>query len=183
LFWEKNPALFEKRLRLEAKINVCEEEITILKQMAIEFTEKEQKENDTALLKDGLQGVGKLKDGILSILDGQTIDVIDDTLIISSKNSPYRGMDVISYFELVRKWKTAKMILTDKKNTLQRKLSAKQCLDEFPGEWNKVKNELYKQNPEWEKLFGLYFKNKSIPKWPDGVDNFYDKVKEEIKQD
>jgi len=94
--------LHDKFLIALAELDVCYEEVDILKKKLAEFEQEEEAEEETKCLEYGPKGSVKLMDGRPAFADGQKCSVDADGLpIISDDRSPYSGMHVSCYKVLV----------------------------------------------------------------------------------
>lgn len=99
----------DRLLMAEAALDICQEEIEFLEKKLLTFTDRDKKESEYALLKRGPEGAGKLRNGVLIRVDGQTVKPDSKGVLrICDERSPYHGMMTADYFELiVRPWKGA----------------------------------------------------------------------------
>ncbi len=105
------PDMLDKKLRLEAEMDVNLAELKILTQSLAEFTDKEQIESQERVLKFGLSQFGRLRDGVLVELDGQRISALSDgELFIDDPRSPYNDLKVLEYRRLSNEWKAARQV-------------------------------------------------------------------------
>jgi hypothetical protein len=95
--------LRERKLKLEAALIVCEEEISELKKRILSFVEKVEAEEDRNILKYGPRGSGRLRNGKLCEVDGQRVVEINGRLIIDI--GPFDGLEVSCYMDVVDAWK------------------------------------------------------------------------------
>jgi len=95
--------LLEERLRCEAKLDVTLREAEAIRDRIAQYQALENTEHIKGVLAYGPLGNGRLRDGILVEIDGQTCDYKNDTLIIFDSASPYNGMAVSDYREFVCK--------------------------------------------------------------------------------
>lgn len=110
------PHLLEERLRCEARIDVLLREAESVRDRIAQYHALENTEHAKGVLAYGPLGNGRLRDGILVEIDGQTCDYKNDTLIILDSASPYNGMAVSDYREFVsnpwleerRRWQAEK---------------------------------------------------------------------------
>ena len=100
----------ERMLKAEAALDICLEEIECLEKKLATFTDSDQKESNSEVLKRGPDGAGRLRDGILILLDGQTVKPdAKNVLRICDTRSPYDGMQTVDYFEyIVPAWHKAR---------------------------------------------------------------------------
>ncbi len=108
------PDLLVEKLRLEAKLDVCQGEVEILKRKLAELDSVVKKKEDSDVLAYGLicrgtfHGLNAPNDALIRVLkeiDGQLISQLDDgTLYINDPRSPYDGMLVSDYRRLAREW-------------------------------------------------------------------------------
>lgn len=90
--------LLEEKLRLEAQIDVISERAAQFKQELVEVEAREQEAEQAKILQYGPKGSGKMRDGVLSIIDGQPIRVNrKGVLVINCPQSPYHKMLVEDY--------------------------------------------------------------------------------------
>jgi len=104
------PTLMQEHLLAgEARYDLISEEITFLENKLATFTDSDQKKNDGAVLKYGPVGMGKLRGGLLAVVDGQIVKPDKDGLLrICDPRSPYNSMLTAIYFEqIVKPWKRA----------------------------------------------------------------------------
>ena len=104
---EKMPAdLFEEHLKAQARYDAIAEEIVHLKKILSGFVEVEQKQDDSAVLKYGPVGMSKVRNNKICEIDGQHVRRKGDgnnLFVIADSRSPYDGMYVADYFELIVK--------------------------------------------------------------------------------
>jgi len=93
------PALIEKRLRCEAKLDIVMEEIDALRKELTKWQAKEKKIFDDNILKYGPQGAAT-GDPPREI-DFQPVIQKDGDLVINCKESPYDQMKLPDYYEKV----------------------------------------------------------------------------------
>lgn len=101
---EKLPADLQKlKLEGEARLDVLKEELAHIRGILKEGAAKEaEAKDDQQLLYYGPKGAGRLRDSILTEIDGQAVIVDDEgTLLINCKKSPYHNMTVENYRKLV----------------------------------------------------------------------------------
>ena len=100
------------QLETEARLDVTREELDYIRGILAEIEAREEKERDAKyLLTRGPGGAGKLRDGVLSEIDGQPVKVNwKGVLVIDCKKSPYHKMTVLDYKEHVvkpfQKWRS-----------------------------------------------------------------------------
>ncbi len=109
------PKMLEQYYTYKARMTVIEEELAELNKRLKSYTSEEQKEDDSMLLKYGLQEVSKCHGlnaedpsliDVLKIIDGQKVEMTEDNvLIINDSRSPYSGMLVSDYRKLCKQWK------------------------------------------------------------------------------
>lgn len=105
--------LFEKKLKLEARLDMYEEELELVQKALKDYVKEDKEIEDKNMLKYGLKQVSRfhgLKQpddsliNVISIIDGQKISEVNGLLVITSKNSPYRGLRIIDYRKLAKEW-------------------------------------------------------------------------------
>jgi len=142
--------LLDERLRCEARIDVLLREAEAVRDRIGQYQALEDTEHIKGVLAFGPRGNGRLREGILVEIDGQTCDYHNDVLIISDPNSPYHGMKVSDYREHIsnpwlaerRRWqaekekKRAEEILQKGFSHIEVRLSSrkidKSCLPAWP---------------------------------------------------
>lgn len=169
--------LWERFLKIEAEIDVTKEEIEWLEIAIKNYKQEEKKKDNESLLKYGLLGSGQLLGGILIEIDGQKVELINDELVISSKESPYYGMLVPDYYDLAKQWQEADIQLRYSKESLLNKLTAQRRMEDFQKEWERIENRLFEENPTWKDLLSKSFKNRLIPKFPPNIPKLFEEVK------
>ena len=168
------PELLEKRLKIEANIDVTKTELTLLEKKLEEFENKVVKANNENVLKYGVKGSGKLRNGVLCEVDGQKISLTrEKILVIDDKRSCYNGMLTADYFEkIVKPWGKAKSKLNNLLRKKEQHLAAikdEQILKKI----SEYKKELFEKNLDWKKLFVKMMPGKPlIPSWPVDVKKF-----------
>jgi hypothetical protein len=94
--------LRRRRLKQEALLDVMQEEAAWLDKALLKFTTNEEADRSGEVLKYGCRQSGQLRNGVLALLDGQRCSVNSDgLLIIDDPSSPYTGMAVHSYREVI----------------------------------------------------------------------------------
>jgi hypothetical protein len=102
---EMPPEMLSRRYLLEATRDLILEEIDTIQKLIAAHDDQKQTEAKKAILVWGPQGTGKLRNGLLSEIDGQKCiwDPKQKCMTISEPDSPYFGMKVEVYRELVCK--------------------------------------------------------------------------------
>ena len=118
--------MLEKKLILEAQIDVAAEELNAINLKLKEYADKVEEADSRDVLKFGLQMSGTLRDSVLSSIDYQKVSKINGVLVIDDERSPYHGLSVISYRELAVEWQES-MRVRDAKilKDMQEKAKAK----------------------------------------------------------
>lgn len=158
--------MLKEKLKLEATLDVYQEELAELKKRLKKFTEAEDGEHKEMVLANGPNGAGSLHDGILVEIDGQKVTLNEDNVLtIDEPSSPYNKMFVANYRQsIVLPWKTATEKLRNEKASLSRKLISMGIYeDKFKTEWANKREEIIESNG-WEDLFALEFNGRKIPK-------------------
>jgi hypothetical protein len=103
---EMLPDLKTEQLQLEGRYDLLMSEIAALEKKLSEFQEKETIVKSKDVLRNGPQGSGQLRGGILVEVDGQRVSKNEDGLLyIDEPSSQYHGMLTSDYFEMiVRPW-------------------------------------------------------------------------------
>lgn len=96
--------MLEKKLILEAQIDVAAEELEAVNKKLKEYTDKVEEADSRDVLKYGLQQVSFLRDGTISEIDFQNVSKVNGVLCIDDKRSPYHLLSVVSYRELAVQW-------------------------------------------------------------------------------
>lgn len=101
--------MMEELHRRQARWDVAAEEYNLLKRQLADFTEREKRGADEAVLRRGPRGIGKIKNGVLCEVDGQNVSQdAKGVLFIDDPRSPYDGMTAVDYTEtVVKPWKRA----------------------------------------------------------------------------
>lgn len=116
--------LLEKRLKLEAELDVVDEEIETLDLMVGKIHERKRQQEIKDVLKYGLKGNIKLwgfkapKPEMIEVIkeiDGQEVRMHNGILIILDDRSPYHGMSVIEYRKLCKEWKVTQDEINQKR--------------------------------------------------------------------
>jgi hypothetical protein len=90
---------------LQARLSAYEAESEALNKRLSEWVDEEQKTSDDQVLAFGLRCFGKLRNGELESIDGQTVSENDNgIMIITDNRSPYNGLAVEDYREFSKKW-------------------------------------------------------------------------------
>jgi hypothetical protein len=104
---EMLPELFEKQSKLFALQDILEEEAAKILHRLATMIDEETHQEDDMVLQYGLQLIGKLRDGVLAEMDGQTCTQNEEGLvIISDQRSPFNGMAISDYRILAKKWQS-----------------------------------------------------------------------------
>jgi hypothetical protein len=94
--------LKKERLILEARLDIALEELDAVKEKLKTFQKKEQKSDDSMMLRYGPKGQIQLQGGIPHRVDGQKANVDKNGIpVIEDDRSPYDGMTVMAYQKLV----------------------------------------------------------------------------------
>jgi len=161
-----NRQLVEERLRIEGTVDVLEEEVEELNKLIGDIGEQAEERKNKYVLKHGPVGVGVLRGNVLSVLDGQNIEAGKNGLKIKDDRSVYNGVLVTSYYErIVKPWKIARSCLKAEQVKLEKKLAGQGRREEFADQWEKRRSEIFKDNPDWIKLFAI--KVDGCPAMPD----------------
>lgn len=139
----------EKRLTLEARIDVCKWENEHLKKAIEEAEQQEDKHEELPCMPRGPLGLNQVRGSTgTGFIDGQYCTPVDGMIVISDQRSPYRGMAVMDYTaHISQPWKFA-----CRKHNKQRR---KQLLE------SGVKEEQLKRR------YSL-----PLPEWPANVKNY-----------
>jgi hypothetical protein len=107
--------MFLRKIRHEAELDVTIAEIKVLKQRLSEFSDAEELQSQEQVLKNGLMQHGKMQNGTLSTIDGQTVSQLHDgTLYINDKRSPYNLLKVVDFRRLAAEWMSARQEAADR---------------------------------------------------------------------
>ena len=181
---EMPPELFREKLLAEAKIDVMTEELEEIVKMIKNYVEPVKELENEKVLKYGPCGTGRLRFGIVNIIDGQKCGQTSKRLlIIKDPLSPYNGMAVADYsMKVVKPWTIARLFLERQHDQFYFEAGIKDSKStEFKKAWAERLEQLYRDHPDkiWPELFTLKLPNKKVtPSWPEGVKNHL-KVKEE----
>lgn len=163
---EEMPAnLLEKRLKMEARLDIYTEEFTKIQERLDALADVEQKKDDRDVLKYGLICSGILKNSVLSEIDGQNCDFINKVLCLMDDRSPFNGMSVKDYRKLSADWLEERAKL-DAQHLIVLQEKARKANEVVPRSFISVNG--YSRIPK------AY-----LPKWPEGVVNHLEMVPEE----
>jgi hypothetical protein len=160
------PKLLNERLEAEARTDVKRRELEFLKDKLQEmFLEPEKKVAESNVLVKGPIGVGQLRGGVLVMIDGQSVEKINETLVITSVKSPYYGMKVSDY-------RTHVVVpFAMQRAQIVAELGRKRA-DELR---EKGRSDIIPQA-------GRAIHSSSLPKWPDGVKNYLCSKNESVEK-
>jgi hypothetical protein len=108
----------------KARLTVLFMEAEFLHKQLKEYKDKEEVDSDAMVLKYGLRCHGKLRDGILVLIDGQKVEDIDGVMTICDSRSPYDQLPVPSYRALAKKWQEDRKV-ADKERLMQMQAKCK----------------------------------------------------------
>lgn len=163
--------MLEKYQLVKATLKVRNEELQVLKSALDEFINTDTKIHNEEILQFGLIGVsysGRANNGILTMIDGQNVSLIDNVLIINEPSSPYHTMRVIDYRKLVKEWSIATWKLKEANHKFSKKYKPTNTREWLNENWANEKASIIEEN-EWEDLFAIQYKGRSIPKVPKSV--------------
>ena len=152
---------------LNARLTCHEAELEFLKKKLEEYTDKDQKEDDNLMLVYGLQAYCKLYENILISIDGQKVSEIDGIMVIDDKRSPYHGLAVEHFRELVKRYQA------DRKKANQEKLLRMQ--EEARSKGNFVPKQLPVKSPSRVSI-------SSLPPYPMEYKNYLIEKKQRIRK-
>jgi hypothetical protein len=99
------PHMLEEYYKLNAQLTVQLMEADAIEMKIANYKEVEDIESDNMVLKYGLQGSSKLRNGIIVLLDGMKCsETPEGIMIINDPRSPYHGMACSDYRDLCRVW-------------------------------------------------------------------------------
>lgn len=160
------PKLLNERLEAEARTDVRKRELEFLKDKLGEmFLVPEKKVAEANILPKGPIGVGQLRGGALCMIDGQTVEEVNEMLVITSEKSPYYGMKVSDYRTHVvvpfAKQRAAKFV-----------------------ELGRMRAEELRQKGHSNIIpqAGRAIDRSSLPPWPDGVKNYLCSENESVEK-
>lgn len=150
-------ALLTERVEIEAAIDVRGRELEFLQdKLTNQYIEPEQAKEISDVLAYGPRGHSQLRNGVLAVIDGQRVDMVDDNLVITTEGSPYCGMRVADYREYISKpWiaeRRQRMLASERKRAAEIKATGHSDIV--------IRLDHRKIHPS------------SLPKWPDGVVNY-----------
>ncbi|MBT3255797.1 MAG: hypothetical protein HN366_04960 [Deltaproteobacteria bacterium] len=98
--------MLDKMFRAEARHDIVKSEIETLERLLKNFTDRDEKIDDSKVLKGGPRGMGKLRHGILAHVDGQNVEADSKGVLrIDDPRSKYDGMKTCDYYdEIVKPW-------------------------------------------------------------------------------
>lgn len=89
---------FREWLEAAARLDVAMEEMDLCQERLESFVATEQRQRASDCLQYGPIGIGKLREGHLAVIDGQTVRRGEDGILrIEDPNSPYSGMAIECY--------------------------------------------------------------------------------------
>lgn len=97
--------MHEMQMKLFARLDTLIEELEEVENKLKSITEVERKEDESMILCYGLRGFGKLRGGVLVMLDYQRVIQNNDGLLIIA-NGPYKGMLVTDYRVLINRYQS-----------------------------------------------------------------------------
>jgi hypothetical protein len=150
-------ALLTERVEVEAAIDVRGRELEFLQdKLNTQYIEPEQAKEIKEVLAYGPRSHSQLHDGVLAVIDGQRVEMIDQNLVIVTASSPYYGMQVADYREHVSKpWiaeRRQRMLASERKRAAEIKATGRSDIV--------------------IRLDQRKIHSSSLPKWPDGVVNY-----------
>jgi len=90
--------LKDKRLEVEARLNIAEEELDYINEHIEKIEAKTQEKDDSMVLRYGPLGSGPLRNSVIVEIDGQNVVVSEEgEPVISDNRSRYNGMLVSDY--------------------------------------------------------------------------------------
>lgn len=95
--------LLSKQNNCFANLDILEDELALCKKLLKEYAEKKEEVINENCLKYGLKQNGKLRNGILSEIDGQRVVVNSDGVLMINEGI-YDGMLVSDYRDMASKW-------------------------------------------------------------------------------
>ena len=155
------PKLFEDKVRAEARLDCACRELSYLKDKLDKFyLQPETAEEESHILEFGPRGAGRLRDGILVEIDGQSITPIkvddDEILVISSPKSKYYGMAIPDYRKyIMQPWSKARKLNLYNLEKLKAKEIAETGFSKINVSFGARK-----------------IHSSSLPEWPEGVKNY-----------
>jgi hypothetical protein len=145
-----------------ARLSVYTAELEECRKHLDEFTDKVDEESASKVLQWGLRGFSKLRDGQISLLDGQHCSMTDDgIMIIDDERSPYSGMACSDYRKLAKQW-ISERDDADRKKLLRVQQAARE------------KGETIPQALPTKSMVHVSINH--LPKWPEWAKNFRTKV-------
>jgi len=107
------PELLERKLKLEARLDVREEELQVVQKWLKGMEDRKESERTGEVLKYGLRGTAQLNGGKIVTLDGQRVsETPEGVFYIDEPSSKYDGMSTVTYFGLVKeadRWRREKL--------------------------------------------------------------------------
>jgi hypothetical protein len=160
---EMGDKTFNRKLELEAKIDIYLREIEALKNALANWKEKEQKTANANALQYGCLSIGQIRNGELVLIDNQKVERINKVLILVEPASPYLGMSVIDYRKMSERW--CEDIKTKHK-------------DQYEQQQAELKTKGHSTIPTPRGLGLTKVSRESLPKWPKGVKNYLEESEE-----
>ncbi|MDY0388879.1 MAG: hypothetical protein RBT65_17535 [Methanolobus sp.] len=146
--------LTEEFFQLEAQINIRQNEIEKLDKIINDYKKTADEAHRKEVLRNGVQGSGSLRDGVVVEIDDQKVSVIDGWPVIDDEFSPFDGMRVADYRRVVN-------------SHLEKKSMKRQEAEQY-------KKECLENNKPFDegKYLRLFRYREVDPSWPKGVKNW-----------
>ncbi len=167
-----------EKYRTEADLSIHLEELIEVEKRLARFEKKKRVHENKLMLAKGPTGDGRLRDGVLVLLAGQRVSLVENDgrklLVISEPKSIYFGMSTQDYFTHVSApWMKARNYIRRKKQELERELHSKGLSGLFQEQWTEMHNKIMKENPEFKDLFSVKFGSRPpMPAFPKGCKNY-----------
>lgn len=162
---EMTGEVLDKKLELEASLDVSISELDTLKEWLSKYTEKAEESRKDSVLRYGLQCSISLLNGKIDTIDGQRVQYIDNQPVIQDEHSPYNGMLVGDYRKLssiVEAQRRQKHVEKLKKLQATCKENCLPIPKKLPAESPKVVSRT------------------SLPPWPDFAQNMFEKEERKL---
>ena len=167
--YEPNEEERKKNLRFQSQLYVVSKEIEYLNKLLSKSEETVTKVADKNVLRNGVRGVGQIRNGSLILIDFQpVVKAKDGCLIIACEESPFHLVSTFDYITLVKKYGVVQTKIEGQQQLMAQKLTAAGIDKEaIKTETDKLKARLLKENPELD-LPMIKWRGKTLPD-PQGI--------------
>jgi len=173
--------LRDERYTLMANIFIKNREVELLTKLFENYVEKKSTEDEKAILRFGVRGMGKIRHSVLVLMDGMKVTASQNGFrIINSPSTPFHQLSTYDYITMYKEHAVAQSQLNNKLAPFKSKLQAVKATPEETkiGIADKTK-EILKLHPEWN-LNKIKWHGKLLPD-PEGFERHQLNGKPEVK--